>query len=170
MPPASEFLAGSQIDAAYFKSRPGKIMSYLFQINHLSRFGGSTSGQQCVYVLYRDDHPYYIGKTKGRLFHRIWSHANASRDRYYNFWNYFSAFVVPDKRHIDEVEGVLIASTLTANNATPKIKRLYLPNEVARILRQRRVISSDNAKTFREIEKMFSRRLRSLQPAPRKYR
>ena|SRR3989344_4144754 len=123
-----------------------------------------------VYVLYRDDHPYYIGKTKGRLFHRIWSHANASRDRYYNFWNYFSAFVVPDKRHIDEVEGVLIASTLTANNATPKIKRLYLPNEVARILRQRRVISSDNAKTFREIEKMFSRRLRSLQPAPRKYR
>ena len=123
-----------------------------------------------VYVLYRDDHPYYIGKTKGRLFHRIWSHANVSRDRYYNFWNYFSAFVVPDKHHIDEVEGVLIASTLTANNATPKIKRLYLPNEVARILRQRRVISSDNAKTFREIEKMFSRRLRSLQPAPRKYR
>jgi hypothetical protein len=94
-----------------------------------------------VYVLYRDDHPYYIGKTKRPLFKRIWAHANASRDKYYNFWNYFSAFVVPDRKHIDEIEGVLIASMLTANSATPKIERINLPAEVARILREQRRIS-----------------------------
>jgi hypothetical protein len=46
-----------------------------------------------VYVLYRDDTPYYIGQA-GVLRRRIWAHANQSTDRYYNFWNFFSAFVV----------------------------------------------------------------------------
>ena len=35
MPPAIEFLAGSQIDEKRFKSRPNKTMSYLFPIKHL---------------------------------------------------------------------------------------------------------------------------------------
>jgi hypothetical protein len=46
MLPASKFIAGSQIDAAQFKSRPEKIMNYLFKIKQLPRFGRSTSGQQ----------------------------------------------------------------------------------------------------------------------------
>ena len=48
-----------------------------------------------VYVLYRDDHPYYVGKTSGALFDRIWHHANQPHGRYYNLWNFFSVFVVP---------------------------------------------------------------------------
>jgi len=35
------------------------------------------------------------------------------RDRYFNFWNFFSAFVVPDSDHVDEVEGILITSMQT---------------------------------------------------------
>jgi len=97
-----------------------------------------------VYVLYRDDHPYYIGKTAGILFNRIWAHANRPKDKYYNFWNFFSAFVVPEQEHIGEVEGLLIAAMpLTANSANPRIKRIHLPNNVGKILRKLRRIEPE---------------------------
>ena len=88
-----------------------------------------------VYILYRDESPYYIGKAKGRLISRLHSHSNLSTDPYFNFWNYFSFFVVPDPDHVDEVEGILIASTRTANIAVPKIKQVKLPTSIARVLR-----------------------------------
>ena len=92
-----------------------------------------------VYVLYRDDKPYYIGKA-GKMFGRIWAHANQPDDPYYNFWNFFSAFVVPDKSHVGEVESILIASTPTANRATPRIERLKMPAKLATLLKKRRLI------------------------------
>ena len=48
MPPAIEFLAGSQIDEQRFKSRPNKTMTYSFPIKHLLGSNPSTSGQQWV--------------------------------------------------------------------------------------------------------------------------
>jgi len=48
--------------------------------------------QPGVYVLYRDDQPYYVGSAT-RLIDRLHKHANVTKDRYYNFWNYFSAFI-----------------------------------------------------------------------------
>lgn len=43
-----------------------------------------------VYVLFRDDEPYYVGKTKkALLYKRIKSHATKIRDRYYHFWKLF---------------------------------------------------------------------------------
>ncbi len=89
-----------------------------------------------VYVLYRDDHPYYIGKTSGELFQRVWNHANQPRDKFYHFWNFFSVFVVENKKLRDEVEGILIAAMPTANSANPKIPKMPLPAEVARTLRR----------------------------------
>ena len=80
-----------------------------------------------VYVLYRDEHPYYVGQTKGRLYGRIWFHANRPQARYFNFWNFVSAFVVPQKQHVDQVEALLITTMATANRATPKIKRITFP-------------------------------------------
>jgi len=93
-----------------------------------------------IYVLYRDDHPYYVGKTKNPLFKRIWSHANATRDRYFNFWNFFSAFVVSRKNYIDELEGILIAAMPTANSASPKIRKIRIPREVVALLQSRKTI------------------------------
>jgi hypothetical protein len=96
--------------------------------------------QPGVYVLFREDEPYYVGKTtKASLFKRIKNHATKTRGRYYHFWNYFSAFVIPEGKHRDEVEGILIASMPTANGASPKIKRIPLPREVARKMRYIRV-------------------------------
>ncbi len=93
-----------------------------------------------VYVLFRDDQPYYVGQTKrAPLFKRIRNHATKTRGRYYHFWNYFSAFTIPDPRHRDAVEGILIASMPTANGATPKINRIPLPQVVASKMRAIRI-------------------------------
>ncbi len=93
-----------------------------------------------VYVLYRDEHPYYVGKTINKLFNRIYDHANKPKDRYYNFWNFFSAFVVSEEKLIDEVEGILIAAMPTDNSAIRRIKKIHLPNNVARKIRNQRII------------------------------
>jgi hypothetical protein len=87
---------------------------------------GQHLGKPGVYVLYRDATPYYVGKTAGRLSSRIWAHANQPADSYYNFWNFFSVFVVPDVSHIGELESILIASIPTENRAKPKIPKLKL--------------------------------------------
>jgi len=104
-------------------------------------FEGRATVKEClreagVYVLFRDDEPYYVGKTKNKLFNRIKAHATRTRGRYYHFWNYFSAFVVLNAKHRDEVEGVLIASMPTANSAAPKIKRIPLPKNVANLMQK----------------------------------
>lgn len=94
-----------------------------------------------VYVLYRDDHPYYVGKTSGSLFRRIHAHANRPYDPYYHFWNFFSVFVVPEPQNIGEVEGILIAAMPTANSANARIRRINLPAKVGRLLAERRLIT-----------------------------
>ena len=94
--------------------------------------------QSGVYILYRDDVPYYVGKTKTALAKRLHAHSNKSTDRYFNYWNYFSFFVVPDPAHVDEIEGILIASMATANSASPKIDQVQLPKEISKVLREAR--------------------------------
>lgn len=96
--------------------------------------------QPGVYILYRDDEPYYVGKASRRLFWRLRSHASNPRDKYYNFWNFFSAFVVPKQKHISEVEGILIASMPTDNSSVMRIKKIQLPRHVAVLLRNERMI------------------------------
>ena len=94
-----------------------------------------TSGE---YILYRDDQPYYVGKAKNHLYSRLHDHSNKSTDRYFNFWNFFSFFVVLNPAHVDEVEGILIASMPTANSAVPRIRRVLVPPKLSRILRLKR--------------------------------
>ena len=96
--------------------------------------------QPGVYILYRDDQPYYVGKAARRLFRRLRSHASNSKDKYYNFWNFFSAFVIPNQKHIPEVEGILIASMPTDNSSVMRIKKIHLPHQVAGLLRKQRMI------------------------------
>lgn len=109
-----------------------------------------------VYVLYRDDHPYYVGKTSRPLFNRVWAHANQPHDRYYNFWNFFAAFAVRGKKHRDEVEAILIAAMpTTANSSNPRFRRIKLPARVGRFLKQQRELDSarDVAKLLRQLER-----------------
>ena len=92
-----------------------------------------------VYVLYRDEHPYYIGKSGDSLFARLRGHAVNPRRRYYNFWNYFSAFAVPDKKGRDELEGILIAAMPTANGAKPRFgAKERLPKPVSNLMKKLR--------------------------------
>jgi hypothetical protein len=86
-----------------------------------------------VYILYRDDKPYYIGQA-AILRKRLWSHAVQASGRYYHFWNFFSAFAVLDPKHRNELEGILIAAMPTANSAKPKLQREKMPKGVRALL------------------------------------
>jgi len=92
--------------------------------------------QPGVYVLYRDDVPYYVGKAK-RLRSRLWSHANQPGSKYYNFWNYFSVFAVEDVTIRGQIEGYLIAAMPTANGAEPRIRKAPLPAYIRKYLHRR---------------------------------
>ncbi len=98
-----------------------------------------------VYVLYRDEHPYYIGQASRTLLKRLHAHANVSGDRYFTFWNSFSAFAVP-RKHLDEVEAVLIAAVPTANSANPRLNPARLPRRIVKILKEHRQIDTDDPK------------------------
>jgi hypothetical protein len=98
-----------------------------------------------VYILYRDDQPYYVGKASRKLFRRLRAHATNPKDKYYNFWNFFSAFVVPKPEHVEEVEGILIASMPTDNSAVPRIQKIHIPKDVATLLKEQRTIQINDA-------------------------
>jgi hypothetical protein len=108
---------------ALFHSRKGK--TYLQK--HLNGSG--------VYVLYRDDQPYYIGKTINKtLIQRLSQHALKPNARYYNFWNYFSAFQIAETIHRDEIEAILISAMPTANSSHPRFPRRKLDRQAAKML------------------------------------
>ncbi len=86
-----------------------------------------------VYILYRDDRPYYIGKA-ARLNSRLYAHARRPGSKHDLFWNYFSVFVVEDAKHRAEVEAMLIAAIPTANGARPKLENHPYPDAVRRVM------------------------------------
>ena len=88
-----------------------------------------------VYVLYRDDVPYYVGRAT-RLRSRLRDHATQPNGRYYNFWNFFSAFIIEDKKIRDQIEGILIAAMPTANGAKPRLKRENFSPSVKKIIHE----------------------------------
>jgi len=109
---------------ALFHNKQGKA----FIDEHLNSPG--------VYILYRDDRPYYIGKTGGPLNKRLENHALKPNARLYNFWNYFSAFQIPDSPHRDEIEAILISAMPTANSSHPKFLRKRLDRKISKMLNE----------------------------------
>lgn len=86
-----------------------------------------------VYVLYRDEIPYYVGKAVV-LRERLLRHANRYGSKHYLFWNYFSMFVVRNSRARAQLESFLIAAMPTANGAKPRIRKEPLPLRVRKYL------------------------------------
>ncbi len=64
-----------------------------------------------------------------------WRHATKTEGRYYHFWNFFSAFAVPDRKLRNELEDILIAAMPSANSAKPRLQREKIPTEVSNLLR-----------------------------------
>lgn len=126
----------SDIVTGYARSWPREIFdvkkgkTFLFkQIEFLRQRG--------VYILYRDEHPYYIGKAD-KLYRRIGRHATRPQAKYFNFWNRFSAFAVRNKADMDALEAILIAAMPTANSAQPKLTKERLPKDVTDLMRKLR--------------------------------
>lgn len=88
-----------------------------------------------MYVLYQNDQPYYIGKATDSLFKRVSQHDARMRGGYHHPWNFFSAFVVPEKRHLRDVEAILIAASPSKNKSKPRIKPIKIPRQVDKVLR-----------------------------------
>lgn len=86
-----------------------------------------------VYVLYRGDVPYYVGRAN-KLHDRLWHHADGCGSRYYNFWDFFSAFVVKDKKQRIALEAILISAMPTANGAKPKLEDRVYPTKLKKIV------------------------------------
>jgi hypothetical protein len=91
-----------------------------------------------VYVLYRDDIPFYVGKTERKLRSRLRTHAIGVGSLKSYHWNFFSAFIVNDPKHIDEVEAILISAmpSVVMNSATPKIKRVKMDLPTRRLMHE----------------------------------
>jgi hypothetical protein len=93
-----------------------------------------------VYILYRDDVPFYVGKTEGKLFDRLWQHANGVSVRRSYFWNYFSAFIVKEPSHIAEIEAILISAmpAVIANAARPRLEKMRKGKSTIKLMRKMR--------------------------------
>jgi hypothetical protein len=114
-----------------FYLRDGK--KYIEDITELLR------NKAGVYILYRDDLPYYIGKSNN-LFRRLAVYARNPNSKYYNFWNFFTVFVVSNQKYLDDVEGILIkAMPLADNSSKPRMNRMKIPLKVARHISGRKI-------------------------------
>jgi hypothetical protein len=100
----------------------------------------SELGKSGVYILYRDDVPFYVGKTEGTLFERLWVHANGVSSTRSYFWNYFSAFIVKNPRNIAEVEAILISAmpSVITNAARPKLQKVRKGISTIKLMRKMR--------------------------------
>ena len=106
-----------------FKTKDGRRR--IKQVDALQRPG--------VYVLYKGDEIYYVGKATKRLFTRLHDHSNMVTDEYYAHWDYFSAFALagtasnPGQR-LAELEAILIAAMPRAvNRSRPRFERVRIP-------------------------------------------
>ena len=108
------------------KRRKGKKMADDLEI---LRKGG-------VYILYREDLPYYIGQAT-KFISRLRAHSTPG-GRYDLFWDYFSLFVLEDEDERDKIEAILITAFPTANGATPRIKRDPYDKDVRSLVRAMR--------------------------------
>lgn len=114
----------------FFRMRPRAF----FHMREGKKILESNLNKAGVYILYRDEVPYYIGKTKKPLVKRLRSHALRPNSRRYNFWNYFSAFEIEDESHMNEVEAILISAMPTANSSKPKFDRKKHDKDAMKLL------------------------------------
>jgi hypothetical protein len=93
-----------------------------------------------VYILYRDDVPFYVGKTEGKLFNRLWQHANGVSSTRSYFWNYFSAFIVKKPGNIAEIEAILISAmpSVITNSARPTLQKMRKGKSIIKLMRKMR--------------------------------
>ena len=111
---------------------PGKPPAIGMTIEELEKPG--------VYILYRDDVPFYVGQAKGKLRDRLRAHANSVGGLRTYFWNYFSAFIVENPGHIDEVEATLISAmpSIISNSSKPRIKKVRMGPPTKELMRELR--------------------------------
>ena len=82
----------------YLEKKPSEVIEFHFLLKKL------LGKEQGIYALYKENNLYYVGKSVD-LQRRLKQHL---KDRHQDKWNKFSFFVVRDKRHISDLEALLI--------------------------------------------------------------
>ena len=122
-------------DFAYIRMWPRDLFSQKENGRLLIKKMVPQLGCPGVYVLYKDEEPFYIGRAS-RLMSRLHSHANKVTAKHYAHWNYFSAFALEiegqdSNQKLALIEAFLIASMpKTRNDSTPRFKRIQIPKSM----------------------------------------
>jgi len=98
-------------------------------------------GKPGIYVLYRDEKPYYVGQAVN-LWKRIKRHAVNQNSKQFHGWTKFSAFILEDKKYMNELEGLILSvlENETANGAKQKITKIPLPADARKALAKLKTI------------------------------
>lgn len=102
-----------------------------------------------VYILYRGDVPYYIGRAT-KLWSRLWSHARPDA-RYGHLWTHFTAYAVNGPAR-GELEGILISAFPTSNSAKPRLRKTKLPRDFRRLLEAKMSLGAAKPEDFQDDE------------------
>jgi len=132
----------AQLVTQFIRMWPRSIFNTLAKDGHRGSIASTIEElkKPGVYVLYRDDVPFYVGQAKGKLRSRLRAHANNVGSVRSYFWNYFSAFIVENPSHIDEVEAILISAmpSVITNSSTPKFDWVRMEEPTRRLMRELR--------------------------------
>ncbi|MGC1461019.1 MAG: GIY-YIG nuclease family protein [Terracidiphilus sp.] len=93
-----------------------------------------------VYILYRDDVPFYVGKAEKSLFNRLHDHANGVSSNRSYFWNYFSAYILKDRHYIADLEAILISAmpSVIMNSSRPNLDKMRKGKSTIKLMREMR--------------------------------
>src|SRR5688500_15369894 len=120
---------------AYIRMWPRRVYNIKTGNKHFESVRQVLRQKPGIYILYRDGMPYYIGQAIN-LWRRIRNHAINQNSKHFHLWTHFSAFILSDTDHIDELEGLIIAAfgMGISNSSRRRMKRILLPKDVAREL------------------------------------
>jgi hypothetical protein len=120
---------------AYIRMWPREVYNIKDGNKHLESVRQELRQKPGIYILYQNGQPYYVGQAKN-LWYRIRNHAINQNAKHYHLWTHFSAFVLSDIQHINELEGLVIAAfgMTTANSSRMRMKRILLPKDAAKRL------------------------------------
>lgn len=120
---------------AYIRMWPREVYNIKDGNKHLESVRQELRQKPGIYILYQNGQPYYVGQAKN-LWYRIRNHAINQNAKHYHLWTHFSAFILADTHHINELEGLIIAAfgSGIANNSRRRTKRILLPKDAVKRL------------------------------------
>jgi hypothetical protein len=120
---------------AYIRMWPRQVYNLKIGNKHLESIRQELHQKSGIYILYRNGTPHYVGQARN-LWRRIRNHTINQNAKHYHHWTHFSAFILSDIEHMNELEGLIIAASGLgiANSARHRMKMILLPKDARKAL------------------------------------